>query len=137
MTTALIVDDRFYMRAALRGFLALHTNIEICGEAADGFEAIVQAHTRRPDLVLIDLTMPRMNGMEAAAIIKNMLPETRIILFTLNGDLAIKGSPNTSGVDLIVSKAEGATGLTNAIQTLLAESGATIRADASRAKGNI
>ena len=127
MKTAIIVDDRFYMRAALRGFLALHTDLEICGEAADGFEAIVQAYTRRPDLVLIDLTMPRMNGMEAAAIIKNMLPETRIVLFTLNGDLAIKGSSKTNCVDLIVSKAEGATGLTNAIQTLLAESEKSLR----------
>jgi DNA-binding NarL/FixJ family response regulator len=127
MKTALIVDDRFYMRAALRGFLALHTDLEICGEAADGFDAIVQAHTRRPDLVLIDLTMPRMNGMEAAAIIKKTLPETRVVLFTLNGDLAIKGSSKTSSVDLIVSKAEGATGLTNAIQTLLAESEKSLR----------
>ncbi len=122
MKTALIADDRSYMRAALRGFLALHTNIEICGEAADGFAAIVQAHALRPDLVLIDLAMPRMNGVEAAAIIKNMLPETRIILFTLNGDIAIQAAAKTVGVDLIVSKADGATGLTNAIQTLLAES---------------
>jgi len=66
-------------------------------------------------------------SLEAAAIIKNMLPETRIVLFTLNGDLAIKGSSKTNGVDLIVSKAEGATGLTNAIQTLLAEPEKSLR----------
>jgi len=120
MKSVLVVDDRVYMRAALRGFLALHTDVRICAEAADGIDAIIQAWHHRPDLVVMDLTMPRMNGLDAAAIIKNMLPATRIIMFTLNGDLAIQAPAEMVGVDLILSKADGATGLTNALQSLLA-----------------
>lgn len=115
----LIADDRLYMRAALRGYLALHTSLEVCAEARDGVEAITQARRHRPDLILMDLAMPNISGAEAALVVKNILPEVRIILFTLYGDLAGQAVAKAAGIDCVLPKADGATGLTNALQMLL------------------
>lgn len=117
----LIVDDRLYMRAALRGYLALQTELDVCAEARDGVEAITQARNHRPDLILMDMAMPTINGTEAALVIRNMLPRVRIIMFTLYGDLAGQATGKKAGVDLVLPKADGATGLTNALQALFSE----------------
>jgi DNA-binding NarL/FixJ family response regulator len=107
------------MRVALGGFLRLHTDFDVCGEASDGVEAITQSRKLRPDLVVMDLAMPTLNGAEASLVIKNILPEVRIVMFTLNGDLAGNPMAKKLGVDLVVPKADGATGLINALQTFL------------------
>ena len=116
----LVVDDRQYMRVALCGYLKLHTAFDVCGEASDGVEAITQSRKLRPDLVVMDLAMPTLTGAEAALVIKNILPQVRIVMFTLNGDLAGNSMAKKMGVDLIVPKADGATGLINALHTLFA-----------------
>jgi DNA-binding NarL/FixJ family response regulator len=118
----LVVDDRKYMRVALRGYLTLHTEFEVCGEASDGVEAITQARKLHPDIVVMDLAMPTLTGAEAALVIKNILPEVRIVMFTLSGDLAGNPMAKKLGVDLVVPKADGATGLINALHSLLAAS---------------
>jgi DNA-binding NarL/FixJ family response regulator len=115
----LVVDDRRYVRVALCGFLKLHTDFDVCGEASDGVEAITQARKLHPDLVVMDLAMPTLTGAEAALVIKNILPDVRIVMFTLNGDLAGNPMVKNLGVDLVVPKAEGATGLINALRALL------------------
>ncbi|HEY6464795.1 MAG TPA: response regulator transcription factor, partial [Candidatus Acidoferrales bacterium] len=82
MSKVLVVDDSKYVRAALRVFLRVTMQLEICGEAGDGFEAITKATELRPDMILMDVAMPKMNGVEAALAIKSMFPEIRIVLFT-------------------------------------------------------
>lgn len=92
----------------------------MCGEASDGTQAVKMAEKYKPDLVLMDLRMPNMNGAEAAAAIRQVIPDTRIVVFTLFSDFFGRFMARASGVDIVVSKTEGLTGLTKALQELLA-----------------
>jgi DNA-binding NarL/FixJ family response regulator len=115
----LIVDDNYSIRAALRMFFERNTELDVCGEAADGMEAIRKAEELHPGVVIMDLSMPNMNGMQAAWAIRQAMPEARIIVFTLYSDKIGKALAAKSGVDLIVSKTEGAAGLLKALYPLL------------------
>jgi DNA-binding NarL/FixJ family response regulator len=64
----------------------------VCGEAADGASAIEQAKVLKPDLVILDLVMPGLNGLETAAVLKNLTPRTSLVMLTLHGD-QIKAVP--------------------------------------------
>jgi DNA-binding NarL/FixJ family response regulator len=78
----LLVDDHAMVRRGMRDFLELHDDIVIVGEAADGAEAIERAGALRPDIVVMDLMMPVVDGIEATARIKAALPETEVIALT-------------------------------------------------------
>ena len=91
----------------------------VCGEATNGMEAVTLANQCKPDLVIMDLRMPEMNGAEAANAIRSAIPDTRIVIFTLFSDAFGRFLARVSGVDLVVSKSEGLTGLTRALQGLL------------------
>jgi two-component system, NarL family, response regulator NreC len=80
----LIVDDHTLLRAGLRGLLAQDPDIEIVGEAADGRDAVRAVGQLSPHLVLMDLTMPGMNGIEAVTEIKRRYPDVRILVMTLH-----------------------------------------------------
>ena len=80
----LIVDDHTLLRAGLRALLAQDPSIEIGGEAADGRDAIRAVGQLSPHLVLMDLTMPGMNGIEAVTEIKRRYPEVRVLVMTLH-----------------------------------------------------
>ena len=121
MKTVLIVDDNPNIRGALRAFLRGSTEVKVCGEAADGREAIDTAVAKHPDLILMDLLMPQMNGVEAAAVLKKLLPEVRIVIFTLYADFVGKTLAAATGIDLVVSKTGGAAVLTEALRPLLAD----------------
>jgi len=90
----------------------------IVSEAVDGVDAIEKAKKTRPDLILLDLAMPRLNGVEAASILKNNLPETPIILFTMYTDLHADTISAFIGVDF-VSKVEGIPKLLERVDSLL------------------
>jgi DNA-binding NarL/FixJ family response regulator len=80
----LIVDDHTVLRVGLRALLAQDPDIEIAGEAGNGRDAIRSIGTLHPNLVLMDLTMPGTNGIEAIAEIKRRYPEVRILVLTLH-----------------------------------------------------
>ncbi len=82
----LIVDDNAPVRAAIRGFLERSGKCIVCGEAADGIEAVQIAREKHPRLVVMDLAMPAMNGLEAACEIKRIEPEALIVVFSLYSD---------------------------------------------------
>lgn len=84
--TVLIVDDHAVVRQGLRTFLELQNDIEIVGEAANGLEAIDQARRTQPDIVLLDLLMPKMGGVEAIPHLTAACPQTRIIILTSFGE---------------------------------------------------
>jgi DNA-binding NarL/FixJ family response regulator len=84
MISTLIADDHDLMRQGIRSLLESHPNIEVCAEAKDGFEAVERAVENRPDVVVLDVSMPRMNGLEAAREIRKRLPETQILIFTVH-----------------------------------------------------
>jgi DNA-binding NarL/FixJ family response regulator len=117
----LIVDDNSLLRTTLRTFLEQNSEMNVCGEAADGIDAIEKANTLKPRLILMDLAMPKMNGLQAACAIKRAMPEARIVMFTLYSETVGKLTERNSGVDLVVSKTEGVDGLLRALRPFLAK----------------
>jgi PAS domain S-box-containing protein len=80
----LIVDDHELIRRELRALLSTRPEWTICGEAADGLEAVEKAKSLRPDIVLMDISMPRMDGLEAARILRRDIPEAKVIIISQN-----------------------------------------------------
>jgi len=78
----LVVDDHAVVREGLRTFLELQDGIDVVGEAADGEEAVRRAEALRPDVVLMDLVMPRLDGVGAMRELRLRLPSTRVIVLT-------------------------------------------------------
>ena len=78
----LIVDDHSVVREGLRTFLELQDGIEVAGEAADGEEAVREAERLRPDVVLMDLVMPRLDGVSAMRELRERAPATRVVVLT-------------------------------------------------------
>jgi NarL family two-component system response regulator LiaR len=78
----LVVDDHAVVREGLRSFLELQDGIEVAGEAADGDEAVTLAGQLDPDVVLMDLVMPKVDGLEAMRSLRKRLPSTRVIVLT-------------------------------------------------------
>jgi signal transduction histidine kinase/CheY-like chemotaxis protein len=80
----LIVDDHELVRRGVRTLLASRSDFEICGEAADGIQGVDKAKELRPDIVLMDITMPHRNGLDATRLIRSALPDTEVILVSQN-----------------------------------------------------
>jgi DNA-binding NarL/FixJ family response regulator len=79
-----IADDHELFRRTLRGFIEAQSGWHVCGEAGDGLEALDKAKVLRPDVVLMDINMPRMNGLEATRLIRRELPECKVVIVTQN-----------------------------------------------------
>lgn len=80
----LLADDHPVVRRGLRAILETQRDIEVCGEAADGREAVDLARRVKPDLVLLDLTMPEMNGLEVTTALREHLPETDVLVLSMH-----------------------------------------------------
>jgi CheY-like chemotaxis protein len=116
--TVLIADDSASMRLSVRLLLeGRHTEL-VVREAVDGVDAIEKARKSRPDLILLDLAMPRLNGAEAATVLKNDLPEIPVILFTMYTDLHADSLCEAIGADFI-SKVDGVSKLLARVDALL------------------
>lgn len=107
MKRVLIVDDSSSVRAALRLVLESSGRFFVCGEAVDGVECVEKCKELNPDVVVLDLSMPRMNGAEAASTLHDINPGMKIVLFSLYSELIGHQLASTIGVDAVVSKREG------------------------------
>ena len=116
----LIADDNEFVRVVIRTYVEQQIGVEVCGEAANGTEAVESAKKLKPDLVLLDLMMPELNGIQAASILKAEMPEVRIILFTLYSDHVGETLASAAGVDMVLSKPDGMSVLPDAVNSLLA-----------------
>jgi len=103
--TVLVVDDSPAIRKRLAAAF-LSDGFKTCAEAKDGREAIELAQQINPDVITLDLSMPRMNGLEAAFELRKIFPNTPIILFTLYGETLSKTDVSKSGVSLVLSKTD-------------------------------
>ncbi len=97
----LIVDDHEVVRLGLRALFAQYDSFEICGEAQNGIEAIRMVLDLSPDVVILDLTMPGMNGFETAANIVTVAPSMRIVFFSAH---EVPATAQWVGADAFVSK---------------------------------
>ena len=102
----LIADDNPAIRAVLCRMFADHRSLEVCGEAVNGQEAVEKAATHRPELIILDLDMPAMNGLRAAKAICKILPDVPIILLTLHAQAFTDFGIEHSGITRIVPKDE-------------------------------
>jgi DNA-binding NarL/FixJ family response regulator len=114
----LIADDNSAIRTLLRTFVETQTGFKVCGEAHDGQDAIEKTNKLRPDVVLIDLAMPRLNGIEASSIIKRTIPEINIILFSFHVEQLGRSLASIIGIDFVLSKGEPLTKLADYLKVL-------------------
>jgi DNA-binding NarL/FixJ family response regulator len=115
----LVVDDVPQVRKLIRDYLEEERDFRVCGEAIDGFDAIDKAGNLKPDLIILDASMPRMHGIEAAPKLKKLLPETPIILFTSHESMTHVFNAHEMGVDAVVTKDRGMFPLKESVKGLL------------------
>jgi two-component system nitrate/nitrite response regulator NarL len=106
-----LVDDSATVRGAVRPLFDSHPNFEVCGEAEHGREAVEKAPGLRPDLILLDLSMPVMNGLEAAPLLLKSLPEVWLILFTSYDGPEVSRLSRAAGIHAVVPKSKAVTHL--------------------------
>jgi len=104
--SVLIADDQAMIRQTLCYLFASQQDFEVCGEAENGLEAVEMAQVLRPDLILLDLSMPMMNGIEAACELKRLMPMVPIIVFSEYSDVFSEREARSSGISGSVSKTE-------------------------------
>jgi DNA-binding NarL/FixJ family response regulator len=114
----LVIDDGDSVRDIIRIFLE-RDGFEVCGEAGDGVEAIEQAKKLKPDLIVLDLAMPRMNGAEAASVLSQTMPDVPIVLLTLYQNVLGTALASAVGVKAIVDKTDGMEKLVACVRSLL------------------
>jgi len=116
MPRILIADDRATMRSTLRQLLTFYGKLDVCGEAEDGRQAVDAAVALKPDLVLLDFKMPNGDGLRAASEIREKLPETPIVIFTLFKSGELESLAKQVGVRAVISKEEGVVKLLHTIE---------------------
>ena len=116
----LIVDGNQYIRKIIRSFLESEAGFKVCGEAVDGYDAIEKAEQLKPDLIILDVSLPGMNGIRVASKLKEMHPRTPIVLFTFYHE-AFHNLGTPVGFDAVVPKDGHISLLINSVQGLLNE----------------
>jgi len=114
-----IAEDHEVIRQSLKTLISAKTNYQIVGEAANGLEAIRIVRELEPDLVLMDISMPKMNGLEAVVEIKSILPSTRIVILTVHKEEEFVLEAFRAGVDGYVLKHESQNELLMGLATAL------------------
>ena len=102
----LIADDNAFLRQRLCGLFSREADFEVCGEAGNGREAIEEAQELHPDLILLDLSMPVMNGLDAARALTRLMPEVPVIMYSAFSDSFTEKEAHSAGVSALVSKSE-------------------------------
>ena len=116
----LLVDDNAVVRSFVRQLFESQPDFEISGEAENGRDAVEKAERLKPDLIILDLIMPVMTGLDAAPLLRQLLPDTRIILFTQQEGSEVERLARAAGIDAVVSKSQAASELVLKGQALLA-----------------
>jgi DNA-binding NarL/FixJ family response regulator len=112
-----IADDHESVLRRVRGIIESHPGWNVCGDAVNGREAITKATQLKPDLVVLDFAMPRLDGLKAASEIKALLPGVPIVMFTMYGS-SVKQEAEKHGISRLVDKSRAET-LIAAIEELL------------------
>jgi DNA-binding NarL/FixJ family response regulator len=100
----LIVDDKPHVRSGIRMLLQRHEDWTICGEASDGVEAVQKAAALQPDVILLDISMPKMDGLTALPLIREKSPESQVIVLTLHESLDTARAASRVGAHAYITK---------------------------------
>lgn len=119
-TRIVLAEDHRILREGLRAIFASEPDLELAGEATDGREAIDQARELQPDLVILDLSMPRMDGLAALKEIKRVAPQTRVLIMTVHRTEEYVFQAIEDGADGYLLKDASATELLLAVRSVLA-----------------
>jgi two-component system nitrate/nitrite response regulator NarL len=123
----LLVDDTPVVRSLVRHLIELEPDFEISGEAENGRDAVEKAENLKPDLIILDLVMPVMTGLDAAPLLRKLLPNTRIILFTVQEGREVERLAHAAGIHAVVSKNQAVSKLILQARSLLASTPAKLR----------
>lgn len=115
----LIVDDHASVRDGIRAFIENKTNFTVCGEAENGLTAIGQANNLKPDLIVMDLSLPLLSGIEAASIVKSSHPEMKVVGFSMYSHEIGKAVSAASKLDAVLPKTSSLAALVETIQKVL------------------
>jgi DNA-binding NarL/FixJ family response regulator len=117
--SVLIVDDNPIVRKIICELFTHEGDFEVCGEAENGKEALEKAQLLRPTLIITDLSMPVMNGLEAIRALKRLMPKVPVILYSIHTDTAVTKEALAAGASAVVRKEEAATVLIKTARNLL------------------
>jgi two-component system response regulator NreC len=118
-TRILLADDHAVLRAGLRLLLEAQPDLKVVGEAGDGREAMRLAEELKPELILLDLTMPGLSGMESLPALKKLLPATRILILTMHDDVSYLRQALSRGASGYVLKKAADNELISAVRAVL------------------
>src|SRR5436190_330881 len=118
MINVLLADDHDLMRQGIRALLETHSNISICAEATNGVEAVEKAIEYKPDVVVLDVTMPKMSGLDAARLIREKVPNTQIVMFTVHDTTEMVREILEAGAHGYILKSDASTQLAAAIEAV-------------------
>ena len=119
--SVLLVDDNAVVRKALCELFTREGDFEICGEAENGREAIEQARLLQPALIVTDLSMPLMDGLEETRILKKLMPAVPVIIYTAHSDPSVDREALAAGASAIICKSDAAVVLIAKARELLDE----------------
>jgi DNA-binding NarL/FixJ family response regulator len=117
----LIADDHPIVRKHVRRILEEQPSFSVCGEAYDGVEAIEEAQRLKPDVVVLNVSMPILNGLDAGRKIKTVLPETAIVILSSHADRHFIEEAKKIGARAYVAKSKAAEALVTAIERAITE----------------
>ena len=121
MPRVLVVDDHAVIRRGVQGILSTYPEWDLCGEADNGQDAIRLAGELAPEVVIMDVSMPGMNGLEATRIIHDVLPETKVLLLTLHSSSEFVRSAFRAGARGYVLKSDAENELVRALNIVVGE----------------
>src|SRR5205809_1140105 len=118
MTRILLADDHDVVRRGIKDLLEAQQGFEVCGEASTGRQAVEMAENLKPNIVVLDITMPELNGLEATRQIRKTLPNTEVLVFTMHETEQLVTDILAAGARGYVLKSDAARNLVSAIQAL-------------------
>ena len=117
--TVLIADDNAFVRTALFELFEREPDLHVCAVVENGREAIEEACRLRPDLIVLDVAMPVMNGLEAARVLRRRMPNVPLIMYSANPNEVSEQSVRSIGVSGLISKSEKVTVLIDTVRGVL------------------